>query len=62
MAELPQSFDKRYFIVRISAPYSKKLDGHLYIHLNHPRNAPAEFVKDFEGLVTEFEKYVGETK
>jgi len=62
MADVPLSFDKHYFIVRLSAPYSKKLDGHLYIHLKHPRNAPAEFVKDFEALVSEFEEYVGETK
>jgi hypothetical protein len=38
MAIVPQSFDKRYFTLLLMAPYSKKLDHHLYIHLKYPRN------------------------
>jgi hypothetical protein len=58
MAIAPQSFDKRYFILLLMAPYSKKLDHHLYIHLKYPRDVSKEFLKDFEHLVNGFEKHV----
>jgi hypothetical protein len=58
MAAVPQTFDKRYYMLLLTAPSSKGLVAHLWVHLKYPRNAPAEFVKDFETLVGEFEKYV----
>jgi hypothetical protein len=57
MAVVPQSFDKPYFVVRLLAPYSKKLDGHLLIHLKYPATVPPEFLKDFESLVNDFDEY-----
>ena len=61
MAALPQSFDKRYFTVLVTAPHSKKLDHHLYIHLKYPRDVPKDFLKEFERLVDGFEKHVPAT-
>jgi hypothetical protein len=58
MAKTPQSFDKRYFTLLLMAPYSKKLDHHLYVHLKYPRDAPRDFLKEFERLVDGFEKHV----
>lgn len=58
MAVVPQLFDKRYFTVALSAPYSKKLDGHLYIHLKYPRDVSKEFLKEFDELKDHFEKFV----
>jgi len=54
----PQAFDKRYFTTLLLAPYSKKLDHHLYIHLKYPRDVSKEFLKEFEHLVNGFEKYI----
>jgi hypothetical protein len=59
MAVVPQSFDKRYFTLLLMAPYSKKLDHHLYIHLKYPRDVPKEFLEEFERLVNAFERHVG---
>jgi len=58
MATVPQSFDKRYFTLLLMAPYSKKLDHHLQIHLKYPRDVPKEFLKEFELLVKGFEKHI----
>ncbi len=58
MAVVPQSFDKRYFTLLLMAPYSRKLDHHLYIHLKYPRDVPKEFLKEFERLVDGFDKHV----
>jgi hypothetical protein len=58
MAIAPQSFDKRYFTLALTAPYSKKLDHHLYVHLKYPRDVSKEFLKEFERLVDGFEKHV----
>lgn len=57
-AAVPQAIDKRYFTLLLLAPYSKKLDQHLYVHLKYPRDASKEFVKEFEGLVNGFDRYV----
>lgn len=57
-AGVPQAFDKRYFTLLMMAPYSKKLDHHLYVHLKYPSDAPKEFLKEFVDLVNGFEKYV----
>ena len=58
-AAVPQNFDERYFTLYLSAPYSKKLDRHLYIHLKYPSNVPKEFLKEFKGLTDAFETHVG---
>jgi hypothetical protein len=57
-AVVPQSFDKRYFTLLLMAPYSQKLDYHLYVHLKYPRATPKAFLKEFERLVDGFEKHV----
>jgi hypothetical protein len=62
MAAVPQSFDKRYFVLFMTASYSKKLDHHLMIHLKYPRDAKKEFVKDFSRLMDEFDKHVAPAK
>jgi hypothetical protein len=53
-AHLPWVWDKRYFTLYRAAPYSKKLDRHLHIHLKYPRNVPKEFLKDFKRLTDDF--------
>ena len=60
-AAVPQSIDQRYFTLLLKAPYSEKLDRHLYIHLKYPREVPKEFLKEFEGVVDGFEKHVPTT-
>jgi hypothetical protein len=60
-AGLPASVDKRYFTLRVIAPYSQKLNRHLYIHMKYPRDVSKEFLKDFERLVREFDKHVPPT-
>ena len=57
-AVVPQAFDKRYFTLLMLAPYSKKLNHHLYVHLKYPSDAPKEFIKEFVELVNGFEKHV----
>ena len=58
-ATVPQTFDKRYFTVLLLAPYSSKLDGHLYVHLKLPGNgrAPEGFEEQATALINGFEKY-----
>jgi hypothetical protein len=58
MAVVPQSSDKRYFTLALTAPYSKKLDFHLYVRLKYPRDVPKEFLAEFERLMNGFEKHV----
>jgi hypothetical protein len=58
MATVPQSFDKRYFVVRLMAPYSEKLDGHLLIHVSYPRIMSPEFLDEFEKLTSGFNQYL----
>jgi hypothetical protein len=60
-AVVPQSFDQRYFTLLLKAPYSERLDRHLYIHLKYPRDVPKEFLKEFEGVVDGFEKHIPTT-
>ena len=57
-AVLPWVEDMRYFTLYWAAPYSKKLDRHLSIHLKYPSNVPKEFLKDFKRLTDEFEAHV----
>lgn len=56
MAVVPQSFDKRYFTLLLLAPYSKKLDHHLYVHLKYPRDVSKEFLDEFRALTDNFAK------
>jgi hypothetical protein len=58
MAAVPQSFDVRYFTTLLTAPYSKKLDHHLYIHLKYPRDVSKEFAAEFDKLVNAFDEHV----
>jgi len=58
MAAMPRLIDKRYYISWETAPYSKKIDHHLRIWVNYPRNVPKGFLKEFEGLVDGFGKHV----
>jgi hypothetical protein len=57
-AVVPQSFDKRYFVLLVMAPYSKKLDCHLYVHLKYPHDVSPEFLKAFERLMAGFDTYL----
>jgi len=57
-AMVPQTFDKRYFRLLIMAPYSRKHDAHLYVHLAYPGNVNSEFLREFTGLVTDFERHL----
>ncbi|MCE9603866.1 MAG: hypothetical protein K8U03_03085 [Planctomycetia bacterium] len=54
-AAVPQEFDLRYFKLYLSAPYSKKLDCHLYIHLRYPERTSKEFLEEFRTLTGKFE-------
>jgi hypothetical protein len=58
MAVTPQSFDKRYFTLLLMAPYSKKLDHHLYVRLKYPRDVPKAFLEEFQRLADGFETHV----
>lgn len=50
-AEVPQSFDKRYFTMLLMAPDLPALDAHVRVELWYPANVDAGFVKDFTKLV-----------
>lgn len=58
-AVVPQDLDKRYFRLLLRAPYSERLDAHLYVHLKLPGiGAPPEgFVEAFEAMLQRFEAY-----
>jgi hypothetical protein len=55
-ADVPQEFDKRYFTLYLAAPYSKKLNRHLYIRLKYPKDVSEDFLKEFKQLVNGFDK------
>jgi len=57
-ADVPQTFDKRYFKVLLMAPYSPKQAVHLHVYLSYPRKVPDEFLRQFTDLVSDFGKYV----
>lgn len=59
-ALVPQSFDKRYFTTSLSAPYSEQLDVHLVVHIKYPRDVPKEFLKELNGVLTQFDQHVVE--
>jgi hypothetical protein len=56
---VPQTLDKRYFVLTLLAPYSKQLDGHLYVHLRMPGNGrpPDGFEQKLTALLNGFEAY-----
>ena len=56
-AALPQAFDQRYFTTHQWAPYSKKLNRHLSVTLNYPKNVSKEFLKEFIQLIDGFEQH-----
>jgi hypothetical protein len=57
-AMVPQMFDKRYFRLLVMAPYSRKSDVHLYVHLSYPGNVSSDFLKEFTGLVDDFVRHL----
>ena len=56
MAAVPQTFNYHYFKLELLAPYSRKLDSHLYVHLYFPQDATKEFVREFCELMNGFDK------
>jgi len=42
----------------VLAPYSKRLDRHLYIYLKYPSDVSKDFLKEFFQLVNRFERQV----
>jgi hypothetical protein len=62
MAVVPVTVDKRYFVLYVTAPYSAKLDQHLYIHLKYPHDVSKEFREKFDHLVNSFDKHVKPAK
>lgn len=57
----PQTFDRHYYKVMLMAPYSKKHNCHLYVHLYVPRlKSKPEFIKEFIELVNGFENMIRE--
>jgi len=50
-AVVPQTFDKRYFKLSVFAPYSARLDSHLYVHLLFPADASVDFLREFSETI-----------
>ncbi len=61
-AGVPQTFDHHYYKVHLMAPYSKKYDCHLYVHLYYPANVSPKFLKQFQDLINDFEKHLAVEK
>jgi hypothetical protein len=60
-AVVPRVFDKRYFTLLLMAPYSKKIDHHLYIQLKYPGQVSQEFLNKFKHLANGFDEHVSAT-
>ncbi len=56
-AEVPQTFDKRYFSVLLLVPYSKRLDRHLHVRLSYPADASKDFLREFTEAINRFNDY-----
>ncbi len=56
-AVIPQNFDKRYYTLALTAPYSQKLDAHLLVYIKYPRNVPAGFLDEMNKLLNDFDKF-----
>lgn len=50
-AEVPQSFDKRYFTMLLMAPDLPALGGHLRVELWYPADVDGGFLRQFRLLV-----------
>ncbi len=57
-AMLPAAFDKRYFTVWVSAPYSEKLNSHLHVSIKVPSKFPRPFYDDLMKVLSKFDQYV----
>lgn len=57
-AVVPQTFNKRYFTSYLAAPYSEKLDAHLYVLIRFPRNVPDGFWPDLGRILDNFDRHV----
>ncbi|WP_020474865.1 hypothetical protein [Zavarzinella formosa] len=57
-AVVPHAFDVRYFTTLLLAPYSKKLDQHIYVHFDYPSDVSKKFVEEFAELMKNFDQYV----
>ena len=56
-AEVPQTFDRKYYSILLLAPYSKKFDCYLYVNIYHPQlDNESGFIKEFIDTVNSFEK------
>ena len=55
---VPQALKGPYFTTHLLAPYSKRLDRHLYIYLKYPSDVSKDFLKEFFQLVNRFERQV----
>lgn len=53
-AVVPQSFNNRYFQSLLMAPYNKKLDMHLVVHLDYPDGTSPEFQSKFNKVINSF--------
>jgi len=53
-AVVPQVYVQPYYTLLLLAPYSKKLDSHLYVHLFYPTGASEEFLKAFRDMIQSF--------
>jgi hypothetical protein len=54
-AIVPQTFDMQRFKLLLMAPYSKRNDCYLYVHLYYPEDVSPEFVREFRTLIASFE-------
>ena len=53
-AEVPQTFDKRYFKILMMAPDAPGHEAHLDVRLSYPADASADFLRQFRRLVDDF--------
>lgn len=62
-AELPQTFDQHYYNIIVMAPYSKKMDCYLHVHLYVPQQGKNDaFIKAFTKAVSHFGNDVQQLK
>ena len=60
-AMVPQTFDRLYYSIILMAPYSRKHDCHLYVHLYVPKHeSKPEFNKELTEMVNGFESKLKE--
>ncbi len=48
--------DRKVYKQLLMAPYSAKRDSHLWVNLAYPSDASDDFLKDFRGIMSDFEK------